>query len=146
MDVRGGEKGEQDEQFREGAEGEAGDGAQTAKLSGGGVMVTYTCLCCGIKGAFRDDEEAYQEGWDTPSRFAGVGPTCSLCPSAPLLTMGLEKARARHAPMHERWEKGGRPAEFETEQEFLLDGRDPAEAKRLTELIHALSGKERDGH
>ena len=67
-----------------------------------------TCYCCGIKKEFKDGEEAFQAGWDAPPYFHQVE-TCDLCPAA-FAFVGTPKA---HIKGHERWEKEGRPADFE---------------------------------
>ena len=67
-------------------------------------MVKHKCQCCGIEKEFKDEDEAFKAGWDTPQRFGYT--TCDLCPGV-CITMG-----ASHKKAHALWAKEGRPTEF----------------------------------
>lgn len=66
------------------------------------------CQCCGFERVFTDGEEAFQAGWDAPPYFTGYV-ACDLCPGS-FVVLGMTD---RHKADHDRWEKQGRPAEFE---------------------------------
>lgn len=67
----------------------------------------YTCECCGFSRAFVDAEAAFDAGWDAPPHFHGYV-SCDLCLASYIVLNQTE----RHAAIHERWEREGRPAEF----------------------------------
>jgi hypothetical protein len=69
--------------------------------------VTLTCACCGFEAEFPDGEAAFQAGWDCPPHFTASPVCCDLCPS--VAALGL----IDHSKAHERWEREGRPREFD---------------------------------
>ena len=69
--------------------------------------ITATCLCCGISQDFKDAEEAFNSGWDTPPHFTGYA-CCNLCPGS-FVVLGVTE---KHEPDHKRWEQSGRPETF----------------------------------
>ena len=71
-------------------------------------MPTYTCLCCGHSETFGSADDAHHASWDVAPYFT-LQPLCDLCLSAPILILGLEGARKRHAATHAHWKQHGRP-------------------------------------
>jgi len=73
---------------------------------GGEAAVLLKCQCCGIEKEFSSESDAFDVGWDVPSRFGYTA--CDLCPGICIfLGMGHEKA-------HAHWKEHGRPTEFNT--------------------------------
>jgi len=66
------------------------------------------CECCGFEQEFEDDIQAFNAGWDCPPQFTGYV-CCDLCPGS-FVVLGLTY---KHKEVHERWDREGRPAEFE---------------------------------
>jgi hypothetical protein len=69
--------------------------------------VILKCLCCGFEAEFPDAEAAFKAGWDCPPHFTASPICCDLCPS--VAAMGM----VDHSAAHERWEREGRPREFD---------------------------------
>ena len=67
--------------------------------------ITLTCECCKHTESFATAEDAFRGGWDAPPHFSYV--CCNLCPAS-WLVLGLS-----HAEFHERWDREGRPVDFE---------------------------------
>ena len=66
------------------------------------------CMCCGYEKEFESGQAAFEAGWDAPPMFTGYV-ACNLCPG----TYVMFGHTAKHAAAHARWEKEGRPEEFE---------------------------------
>lgn len=71
-------------------------------------MVKLTCQCCGYAREFEDGQAAFDAGWDAPPTFT-THVSCDLCPGS-WIVLGCT---GMHAAAHARWEREGRPAEFE---------------------------------
>jgi len=94
-------------------------------------MITLTCECCNISEDFIDLEKAFDKGWDAPPHFTGYI-CCNLCPAS-FITMGQ---KYKHIPIHEKWNKEGRPSEFSQESCILPEDRVPeSEINALKELL-----------
>jgi hypothetical protein len=89
------------------------------------------CDCCGIEREFTDGDEAFAEGWDAPPHLTGYV-TCDLCPAS---TQFMEGGWAHHAPIHEQWERDGRPSEFSQDTCILPEDRVPEETIALIKQI-----------
>jgi hypothetical protein len=70
--------------------------------------MTLTCQCCGFSQTFESNQEAFEAGWDGPGYFTGYV-CCNLCPGS-FVVLGITD---QHKPDHEKWEREGRPAEFQ---------------------------------
>jgi hypothetical protein len=68
----------------------------------------FKCQCCGFEKEFRDGEEAFAAGWDSPPYFTGYV-SCNLCPGSFVVT----GTTYLHARDHQLWKDNGRPSEFE---------------------------------
>ncbi len=90
-------------------------------MSSGSGMPTYTCLCCDHTETFESTDAALNGGWDVAPHFT-LQPLCNLCPAAPIVVDGLERARQRHAHVHAVWQRDGRPKEFDVDVELAVDG------------------------
>jgi hypothetical protein len=69
-------------------------------------MITLKCQCCGVVQIFTSPLEAFEKGWDCPPYFTQVV-CCDLCPAS-FVVLGIP-----HTASHERWEREGRPKEFQ---------------------------------
>ena len=96
--------------------------------------ITLTCECCNISKEFAHYEEAFDKGWDAPPHFTGyIG--CDLCP-ATFIVLGQ---KWKHFPIHEKWNREGRPLEFTQESCIPEEDRIPEELiTELNERILAL--------
>lgn len=83
----------------------------------------YKCDCCGFTADFGDPEAAFAMGWDAPPHFTGYV-ACNLCPASYQFS---PQGWARHASIHERWEREGRPAEYSQETCVAEEDRIPQE-------------------
>jgi hypothetical protein len=106
-------------------------------LRWGELMPTYTCLCCEHTETFESADAAFAAGWDVAPHFT-LQPVCNLCLSAPILILGLDGARRRHAAAHARWQRDGRPRKFDAAAEFAADGLTPEQAAARKAELHAL--------
>lgn len=71
-------------------------------------MILLKCQCCGFVKVFKDADEAFREGWDSPPHFTGYV-CCDLCPGS-FVVMGITH---KHEAAHKRWAVEGRPEKFE---------------------------------
>lgn len=94
-------------------------------------MIKLKCDCCQHEEEFIDSEEAFQKGWDAPPHFQGYV-ACNLCPAA---AQFMDGGWSRHAPIHEKWEREGRPAEFTQETCVLPEDYIPPERLDLIKKI-----------
>lgn len=104
-------------------------------------MITLTCECCGFTEEFASAKAAYDAGWDEPEHFPSGPVTCGFCPSSPFVMGGVDAARERHAPVHAKWEKEGRPTEFDIVGELELDNlseEDKQEALKAARMLGIL--------
>lgn len=99
--------------------------------------MNLVCECCGFSQDFADGEEAFTEGWDAPPHFTGVI-TCGLCPSSYLVL----NEKKRHIPIHEKWEREGRPEEFS--QETCLIEEDHVSQEVLDNLLEQIKNLPKD--
>ncbi len=96
--------------------------------------MNLTCDCCGFTAEFVDLEAAFQTGWDAPPHFTGYV-ACNLCPGS-MVVLGQT---AKHASVHARWEREGRPMVFDQETCLAPEDRVPEDVlRRLTEALEAL--------
>lgn len=82
----------------------------------------YKCDCCGIEADFETPEAAFEAGWDAQPYFKDHT-ACNLCPQFLIIT----DMTWRHVPIHERWEREGRPEIFDQETCLAPEDRVPAE-------------------
>lgn len=71
-------------------------------------MINLKCDCCKFEKQFKSANKAFETGWDCPPFFTGYV-SCNLCPGS-YIVMGITDV---HTVIHEKWEKEGRPVEFE---------------------------------
>ena len=100
-------------------------------------MVKFKCLCCDHEQEFASAEAAYTDGWDVAPYFS-CQPLCSLCPAAPVVLKGLSHARQRHADAHAKWQREGRPKEYDLASEMRLDGKEPVSEEELQAQVWAM--------
>lgn len=55
----------------------------------------FKCEVCKKEQYFNSEEEAFQEGWDTPANFSHGHITCCDCPSAPLVMNDIKNQKAQ---------------------------------------------------
>lgn len=99
-------------------------------------MIRLTCDCCGFSEHFQDGQDAFEQGWDAPPYFTGyVG--CNLCPGS-YIVLGRTD---RHAPLHEKWNREGRPEAFDSERDVVPEDVIPkAQLDALKEAIKEVFG------
>ena len=107
------------------------------------------CECCGHEAKFKDDEEAFQGGWDEPGRGGFNHTLCPLCPGAHSYDPNFS-----HSKAHALWKSEGRPEEFTVEKcagDGVIDNlseirRVNAGMKKVARLFKEHRRKEKNGY